>query len=251
MKGEADYRPLQQPGAGYNAPGAASGAAAGAGNSTTAAAKPSALPEAEFSFFALSTIEAAGIPKFIANAMHLVQLIWRPRADKDDYESTKRFEVKPKWSGTVKTIDNRKGEFSRIDFPRNDSAEKALKLVKDNFANPNFDAVVPVFICNAAWDELNEPGSPRDGLMRGFTLVKSLPWFTGERAILVFASQAGPRVLAHELSHWCGFTHVVFKDDPDNIGSMGGNGFDIDREQLRRYYRWATEIGFRKTLAGR
>jgi hypothetical protein len=182
--------------------------------------------------------------------MSLLQSIWRPRADKDDYETTKNFEVKSKWNGSFKAIDNSKGEFSRIDFPRDGSADTALKLVKDNFANSEFDAVVPVFICNAAWDELNEPGSPRDGFMRGFTLVKSLPWFTGERAILLFASQAGPKVLAHELSHWCGFTHAAFRDSPENIGYIGGGGFDIDREQLRKYYRWATEMGFRKTLAG-
>ena len=247
--GESGYLPLQQPGSGYHAPGGSSGTAAVAGAKTSA--KPRPLPEVEFSFFALSTIEASRIAKLIENAMNVVRLIWRPRADKDDYESTKGFEVKSKWSGSFKTIDNRKGEFSRIDFPRDGAPEKALELVKDNFANPNFDAVVPVFICNSAWDELNEPGSPRDGLLRGFTLVKSLPWFTGERAILLFATEAGPKVLAHELNHWCGFTHTPFKDNPDNIGYIGGGGFDIARDQLRKYYRWGTEIGFRKTLAGK
>ncbi len=261
MESESGYLPLQQPGAGYSAPGAANysaqqapaspyGPAAGGGGSTKTPAKPRALPEVEFSFFVLSTIKAARISKLIANAMHLIQFIWRPRADKDDYDRTKRFEVKSKWSGSFKTIDNRKGEFSRIEFPRNGGAAKALKLVKDNFSNPNLDAVVPVFICNSAWYERMEPGLPRDGLMRGFTMVKSLPWFAGERAILLFASTAGPKVLAHELSHWCGFTHARFRGNADNIGSIGGAGWDIDRMQLRNYYRWATQIGFRKTLAG-
>lgn len=249
MKPESGYLPLQQPGAVYGVPGAASGAVAGASKGP-ATGNASVPPAVEFAFFALSTIAAARIPKLIANVMALVRAIWRPRADKDDYESTRRFEVKSTWNGSFTTVGNNKGEFSRIDFPRMGSATKALKLVQDNFANPEWRAVVPVFICDSAWDEVNEPGLPRDGLMKGFTLVRSLPWFTGERAILLFASQLGPRVLAHELSHWCGFTHKHFEGNRDNVGAIGGGGFDIGREQLRKYHRWATETGFRKTLAG-
>ena len=253
MAEDSGYLPLQQPVAGYGLPGAGSGAPAAAGGGAKAPAKPPAkapaLPEAEFRFFALSTLEPKGVPKTIENAMSLVQSIWQPRKDKEDYDRTKKFEVRSKWSGSFTTVENAKGEFSRIDFPRNAAADKALKLVKDNFANPDLDPVVPVFVCHAAWDEEEEPGSPRDGLLRGFTLVKSLSWFTGERAILLFASQAGSKTLAHELSHWCGFTHKWFEDDRANIGAIGGGGFDIDREQLRKYHRWTTQVGFRKTLA--
>jgi hypothetical protein len=208
------------------------------------------VPEVEFLFFTLSTLEAVKVANRIAASMRLVESIWRPRPDKDDYETTKAFAVKSKWSGAFQTIDNSKGEFSRIDFPREGAAAKALQLVNRNFENAAFAAVIPVFLCDAAWDEVNEPGTPRPGLMKGFTLVRSLPWFTGERAILVFASVADAKVLAHELSHWCGFSHLLFSDDPTNVGHVGGGGFEIDREQLRRYHRWATELTFRKTIAG-
>jgi hypothetical protein len=213
--------------------------------------KPPPPPEVEFQFFVLSTALTKSTKDFIESAMNLVQFIWKPRSDKDDYEATKKFLVTSKWDGTFKTIEDKDEYYKRIDFPIKGAADKSLELVKDNFSNTMINPIIPIFICYSAWDELNEPGTPREGLLRGFTLVKSLPWFTGERAILLFSSEAAPKTLAHELTHWCGFTHAHFKDNNDNIGYMGGGGYDIDREQLKKYHRWASELGFRKTLAGK
>lgn len=247
MEGTPDYSTMQTPAGTYNNNNPP---ASPYGGKKPVKPKPPPLAEVEFQFFVLSTALTKNTKEFIETSMGLVQYIWKPRTEKDDFESTKKFQVTSKWNSSIKTIDDKDGYYKRIDFPSNGAADKALKLVKENFSNPQFDPIIPVFICFAAWDEVNEPGTPRDGLLKGFTIVRSLPWFTGERAILLFSSSTGPKTLAHELSHWSGFTHASFKDNPDNIGYMGGGGFDIDREQLRKYYRWATEMSFRKTLAG-
>lgn len=248
MADDSDYQAVQNPAPGYtgsNQPVSPYGAG------QPAKKPPPSLPEVEYVFFVLSTALSKQTEAFIRSSVSLGQAIWRPDPKKDNYDAVKKFEVTCRWNGGFKTVEDKDGNYKRIDFPLDKASEKALKLVADNFSNPNFDPVIPVFICYSAWDELNEPGAPRAGLLNGFTLVKSLPWFSGERAILLFSSAAGPKTLAHELSHWCGFTHAYFKDNPDNVGYIGGGGFDIDREQLRKYYKWATEIGFRKTLAGK
>ena len=242
MGTEGGYTAQQQP------PTAYGGSGGTASSQPPRAQMRSAPPQVTFSFFALSTLDPVNVTRLVTDSMRLVQVIWHPRLGDDTYESTKDFEVKSAWNGQFRTVDNRSGEFNRIDFPRDGAAVKALQLVKQNFENSDFAAIVPVFICNAAWDEREEPGSPRNGPTKGFTLVRSLPWFTGERAIFLFASMADSKVLAHELIHWCGVRRPVFQDDVANIG---GGGFDIDREQLRRYYRWATEYTLRKTMAGR
>ncbi len=247
MGTDTNYIHLQNPGSAY----------AGAGSPPAPAlvkqpsAKTQSLPEVGFVFYVLSSAITKTTKTFIETSMAIVQSIWKPRQEDENYESVKKFAVTSKWSGSLKTIEDKNDFYKRIDYPLNKPSEKTLSLIKDNFSNPNFDAIIQVFICYSAWDELNESGTPRDGLLRGFTLVRSLPWFSGERAILLFASTAGPKTLAHELSHWCGFTHAQFKDDPGNIGYIGGGGFSIDREQLRKYYRWATELSFRKTIATR
>lgn len=244
MDTDNNYSQLQNPGSAY----------AGAGSPPAPAAakqpppKTQSLPEVVFVFYVLSSALTKTTKTFIENSMAMVQYIWKPRQEADNYDEVKKFAVTAKWDGSFKTIDDKNDFYKLIEYPLNKPSDKTLSLIKDNFSNPNFDAIVPVFICYAAWDELNEPGTPREGLLRGFTVVRSLPWFTGERAILLFSSQAGPKTLAHELSHWCGFTHAQFKDDPDNIGYIGGGGFGIDREQLRKYYKWATELSFRKTI---
>lgn len=247
MGKEKDYSPLQNPAPVYAAPAPASRPVP----AKQPPAKTAAWPEVEFSFFVLSSAITKTTKTFIENAMAFVQSIWMPRKDEENFDNLKKFAVTSKWSGEFKTIEDKAGFYKRIDFPLNKASDKTLSLIKDNFSNANFDPIVPVFICYAAWDEFNEPGSPREGLLRGFTVIKSLPWFSGERAILLFSSTAGPKTLAHELSHWCGFTHRNFEDDPGNIGFAGGGGFGISRDQLRKYHRWASELSFRKTIGTR
>lgn len=240
MGKENDYSTLQSPAPVYAAPAPAP--------AKQPAPKTQSPPEVKFEFYVLSTAVTKNTKTFIENSVSMVQAIWTPRKDEENYDSLKKYAVSSTWSGEFKTIEDKNNFYKRIDFPLNKASDQTLSLIKENFSNGNWDPVVPVFICYSAWDEFNEPGSPREGLLRGFTVIKSLPWFSGERAILLFASTAGPKTLAHELSHWCGFTHKHFEDDPGNIGFAGGGGFGITRDQLRKYYRWASELSFRKTI---
>lgn len=214
-------------------------------NASPGSSEKKSIPEVEFLFFVLSSAKHASMQQFVQSSFTWVKTIWTPKD-----EDTQRFEVKMKWDGTLKTIADADGTYKRIDIPKVDAPPKAMALVNENFMNAGFEPIVPVFICNAAWDELNDKDPPRDGESRGFTLTKSLPGFSGERAILLFSSAALPRSLAHELSHWCGFSHSYYENSPDNIGKIGGGGLKTDRDQLRRFFQWATDIEFRKRLGG-
>lgn len=248
MGTDSNYSKLQNPGSPYAGGGSASPPAPAPAPAQQPPVKTPALPEVQFVFYVLSSALTKTTKTFIENSIAMVQFIWNPRKEDDNYDEVKKFAVTSKWDGSFKTITDKNDFYKRIDYPTSGASDKTLSIIKDNFSNPNFDATVPVFICYSAWDELNEPGTPREGLLRGFTVVRTLPWFTGDRAILLFSSTAGPKTLAHELSHWCGFKHAQYKDDPDNIGAIGGGGFGIDRDELRKYYKWATEQSFRKTI---
>src|SRR5207244_2543073 len=79
----------------------------------------------------------------------------------------KKFGVNFQWDNTFKNIVDSNNTFRRIDIRLSSGAPIALKLVKGNYSNPSFNSDIPIFICHAAWDELNEPGKPRDGLLHG------------------------------------------------------------------------------------
>lgn len=208
-------------------------------------ANPSQLPEIKFIFFVASSVTNKNISGFINSSMAMLRSIWRPID-----VNVKQFQVNFSWDGSFKTIDDKNQKYRRILFPRNFVPPiQVLTLVNDNYANTAFKAEVPVFICEVAWDEMDEPGVPRDGDLRGFTIVNILPWFKGERAILIFSMSAKTKTLAHELSHWIGFTHGIYSEDPTNIASIGGGGFRVDRDEFRRLYNWATDINYRKKLS--
>jgi hypothetical protein len=193
-------------------------------------------------FFVLSSVANKQIDAFIRSSIAWARVLWKPQDD-----DLKKFEVSLMWDGKVTPILDKDNMFRRIDFKK-EGSPKALQLVKENYSNPNFNPEVPVFVCQAAWYEPEEPGEPRDGMLRGFTLVKSLPWFTGERAILVFSSAADTRTIAHELTHWIGLSHKVYEGDPSNLAA-GGSGVRVDRDEFRRLHRWATDVNYRKQLA--
>ena len=213
-------------------------------NAPTNPASPPALPQVNVLFFVLSSVTKKKIDDFIKASVSFLSAIWKPKDD-----DLKRFEVSFVWDGTYKSIADKSGKYRRIEFRTKDGSPAALQLVKDNYSNPTFNAEVPVFVCEVAWDQDNEPGDPRDGDLRGFTLVKSLPWFTGERAIFLFAGTAGSRTLAHEMSHWIGLSHSQYRDDPGNIAAIGGGGVGVDRDEFRKLYKWATDPAVRKHLA--
>lgn len=217
-----------------------------ANKNANAPAKPAApppLPQVKLLFFVLSSVTNKKIDDFIKSSVSWLSVIWKPKDD-----DLKRFEVSFAWDGTFKSIADKDKKYRRIEFRTKGGAPAALELVKNNYSNPNFNAEVPVFICEVAWDEDNEPGGPRDGELRGFTLVRSLPWFSGERAIFLFSSAAGPRTLAHEMSHWVGLSHSQYREDPGNIAAMGGGGLQVDRDEFRKLHLWATDPAVRKKL---
>lgn len=209
-------------------------------------ASPPTLPQVNVLFFVLSSVTNKKIDEFIKSSMSWLSTIWKPKDD-----DLKRFEITFVWDGTFKSVTDKDRKYRRIEFRTKGGSPAALQLVKDNYSNPNFNAEVPVFICEVAWDEDNERGEPRDGELRGITLVKSLPWFTGERAIFLFSSAASQRTLAHEMSHWVGFSHLQYKEDPGNIAAIGGSGLEVDRDEFRKLHKWATDLAYRKQLAAK
>src|SRR5438445_1233816 len=173
-------------------------------------------PVVNLRFFVLSNAkrEKGGMQDFLKQLVNLLKGIWKPKEP-----DVKKFAVNFQWDNTFKNIVDSNNTFRRIDIRLSSGAPIALKLVKGNYSNPSFNSDIPIFICHAAWDELNEPGKPRDGLLHGFTLTKKgNPWFSGERAILLFSSTSTENTLAHEMSHWCGFSHRDAENFPNNIG---------------------------------
>jgi hypothetical protein len=153
------------------------------------------------------------------------------------------------WDGSIKSVSEQNDEYKLIEFYIT-KGDKALKLVKENWAS-NPDAVIPVFLCWAAWDQLGDGGTvPHPGQLEGFTVTrKGVPWFKGDRAILLFLATAGQDTLAHELSHWFGFSHRDVDGDPElNVGRNGGGGRHILNTQYRKMIRWATESSFRASV---
>jgi hypothetical protein len=201
------------------------------------------LPVVNFLFFVLSSATNKSIQDFISESFFMVKAFWTPRnAD------VKKFEVEFSWDKIFKLIYDKNGAFKRIDFPISKAPESVLEVIKNNYSNPGLNPEIPVFLFDAAWDELNDKNPPRGGELRGFTITHTLPWFTGERAILLFSSQAITRTLSHELSHWFGFSHMQYASEPNNIGATG-SGVQVDRDQFRKLYMWASDINFRKKLA--
>jgi hypothetical protein len=200
-----------------------------------------------FYFMVLSSAlkkRSGDITDWISKQYYMVKAIWTPKEE----ELKKKYLVEFVWDRKYKTIPDEKNEYQRIDYYRHSTkgSPKTLELIKTSgWSNVNFKPHIPVFVCWSAWNELNEPGEPRSGLLEGFTATKrGNPWFKGERAILLFLSTAAPLTLAHELSHWAGFIH---KDvDPENIGALGGVT-KVEEEQLRKLYRWASEVEYRKS----
>src|SRR5829696_2883324 len=105
-----DYTSLQYPGARYNTYNKAS------------QQKQPKLAEVEFVFYVVSSVLTAlaktvsatanndptkMITLFIQASMNLVQLIWKPSKEEDDYDSIKEYEVTSKWNGSFKTINDK------------------------------------------------------------------------------------------------------------------------------------------------
>jgi hypothetical protein len=200
------------------------------------------VPEVKVLFWVLSSVGRKDVAQLVKSQIDLLRAIWKPKDD-----DLKKFEVNFIWDGTFKGIGDKDKRYRRIEIRRG-GAPMALQLVKDNYSNAEFKPEIPVFVCEVAWDEDNEPGEPRDGFLRGYTLVKSLPWFTGERAIFLFASAAVSTSLAHEMTHWIGFSHIQYRDVPANVAANRG-GVQVDRDEFRKLHRWATDVDFRKRLA--
>ena len=206
---------------------------------------PQPRPVLNFRFFALShaTFGSQGSTGFADQLLTMAKALWNPRE-----EALQKYGTIFLWDKVIQPIQDPQREFRRIDF-RISGSPKAIKLVTANVSNIHFDPVIPVFLCVAAWDEINEPGEPRDGLLQGYTLSKLSGrwWPGGERAILIFET-ANPKTLAHELVHWFGSRH---SSDPTNLGSEGAQGIHLERDQFRTMYRWAISRGHRRTLATR
>jgi len=214
-------------------------------NAQTPVQAPKPLPVVNLVFFVLSSVTKPKIADFLTTLVTWARVLWKPKDD-----DLKKYEVNLLWDQTFKPIPDQNKTFRRIDFLKSGSPA-ALQLVKNNYSNPDFKPAIPIFIVEAAWDELFDGGQPHDGNTRGYTLVKFERWFTGERAVLIFACCAQARTLAHELTHWVGFIHTQYRDDPSNLAAVGGGGVQLDRDEFRKLHKWATDVEFRKQLAGK
>jgi len=203
------------------------------------------LPSIQFAFFCIPAANDGkrDVAKFCRDQMNFASTVWNPKGPPE-----KGGPVGFTWDNNLRPVTDKDNHFKLIEFTP-DGSPKALQLVKENWtvqAGP----IIPVFVCYAAWDKLRDGGDkPREGLMKGFTLTKrGNPWFTGDRAILVFITTAQVHTLAHELAHWFGFTHADAKDAPGNVGQEGGGGTHLLDEQYHAMMRWANQADFRNRL---
>jgi hypothetical protein len=200
-----------------------------------------AASKIDFSFFALPSAGEAkkDLTALANNQLSFAAAVWNPKALPKNEDR-----VTFVWNGSLKTATEAKDD--RVIQCSDNNSEQGARLVRVNVTFTDLP-VIPVFLCYSLWDNINDGGSPRPGLLKGFTLTRrGTPRFAGQRAIFLSVTQVVGLTLAHELSHWFGFSHGDYDGSASNIGKMGGGGPSIDDVQHHAMLRWATQADFRK-----
>src|SRR5262249_52360372 len=155
------------------------GMQAGSSKAPQASVRSRSIPEITFFFYYLSNAFPQGVDpdKWCKSQFFLAKAVW---TSKDT--ALQKYIVNFVWDGKLTAIHDPSNQYKLIEFHRQTGSPRALQLVKEHWSNLHRDPKIPIFVCNAAWDEVNEPGPPRAGVLRGYTLThRGNPWFIGER----------------------------------------------------------------------
>jgi len=222
---------------------------------------PRRLPSIELRFLVFSSARVAtmnvkfmrrrdwmdSMEKFVKSLVYQARQVWRPESSLNK-NPNECFRTTLEWNGNLTVIEDTKDwnggwTHRRINFPLDEKYEEAREIVRNNFSNPDFNRIIPVFVAHVGWWEQYGDKGPRDTPLRG-CCVRGPP---SERAIFILSSRSTPFTLAHELSHWFGVGHQQAKKEgpPQNIGISDEEvgpiaGLMVNRTQLSNMYKWAT-----------
>ena len=200
------------------------------------------MSQIQFKFYLVPSADDGkkDLSLFCKNQLSYAQVVWNPKVPPETGGP-----VYFQWDGKFSPVAEKNNEYKLIEIYE-DRSPQAIKLIDEN-DKYNAGAVVPVFLCWSAWFAREDGGKPHAGPGRGFSVVRrGITWFKGHAAILLFVSSTAVGTLAHELSHWFGYIHKDVKDDPGNVGMIGGGGTHLLQVQYHSMMRWANDAKVRE-----